>query len=99
MPNRLAYEIKPGLKGDAYQLQENVRDFAKSLPGQLYGQSIEVTLVVGDNIIPHRNDSVPNGYLIIYKNAQAIIYDYQKPDRNNLYLNSSRATTIKIVVV
>ena len=99
MAERLRFETKPNLKGDVYILQESMRDFAQSLPSQLYGQSIEVDLESGNNIVPHRSNSVPNGYLVIYQDSAANVYDYQKPDRNNLYLNSSAATTIKIVVV
>jgi hypothetical protein len=188
MAERLRFETKPNLKGDVFILQESTRDFVESLPSQLYAGSIEVNLSPGNNIVPHRFNSVPNGYFRIYQsktnnlqgvtgttinnggsfssdgvypaqqlstsgtgiesefnvtilggvvtkveitangsgynvndtitltgipsqitacivnvsevdNGYSKIYDYQKPDRNNLYLNSSAATTIKIVVV
>jgi hypothetical protein len=99
MVERLRFETKPNLKGDAFILQGSMRDFVESLPSQLYAQAIEVELSSGNNVVPHGFNSVPNGYFRVYQNSVSNIYDYQKPDRNNLYLNSSAATTIKIVVV
>jgi hypothetical protein len=97
MTDSLRFEIRRD--GNANQLQESMRDFAKSLPNQLYGNSIEVDLVSGANIIPHGFGSVPNGSLIIYKSSPATIYDSKKPDKDNIYLQSTGSLTIKIVVV
>ena len=99
MGEQLRFEVKTQLKGDMALLQESVRDFVNGLPNQLFGNPIEVDLVAGNNIVPHRFNFIPNGYLLIYKNAVSDIYHYQKPDRSNFYLNTSAPVTIKFVVV
>jgi hypothetical protein len=97
MSDRLYFQVNPS--NNLFQVQEAVRDFVKTLPKQLYGSPVEVSLLAGNNIVPHKADSVPNGFIVIYQDSASNIYDYEKPDRKNLYLNASAPVTIKIVVV
>lgn len=82
------------------QLQRNIEEFLRaSIPDWLAsGEDLgELVLATGDNVINHKLQRMPLGYLILDQNAGVIVYRAAATDRT-ITLNASAAVTLKVWV-
>ena len=63
------------------------------------GEPLEVMLPAGGQLqVPHGLDRTPSGYQIICKMGQGDVWDYQAPDGNFLYLETSAGSDLPIKI-
>jgi hypothetical protein len=82
------------------QLQRNIEDFLKaSVPEFLAnGEDLgQLVLASGANVVNHKLQRVPQGFLILDQNANASVYRTAATDRT-VTLTASAAVTVKVWV-
>lgn len=62
------------------------------------GGPLEASLASGQQAIPHRLGRVPQGWSLVCRMANEQVWDYQAPDAENLYLETSGAVDVKLLV-
>lgn len=78
--------------------QDRASKSAASQNGISQGEPLELSLSTGTQAIPHRLGRVPQGWNLVCRMGNEQVWDYQAPDAENLYLETSGAVDVKILV-
>ena len=79
------------------QQDRSTKAFA-SQNGISQGTPLSFSLASGQQAVPHRLGRVPQGWNLVCRMANEQVWDYQAPDAENLYLETSGAVDVKILV-
>ena len=77
------------------EIERVVKELGEISTGKLLRS---IALTTTQTSVPHTLGSVPNGYIVVYRSADARVWDSASPDRNNFYLTASAAVTVTLLV-
>ena len=90
--------IDVGSKIAAKVKQDRTAKAFSSQNGIANGTPITKSLVSGQQAVPHALGRVPTGWNLVCRMANEQVWDYQAPDAENLYLETSGDVEVKILV-